>query len=156
MLEKLLNKSDGQVKVDVLLHALIKLEGSMPGAATRNPRAALKKTISFLKAHEGKSIDALASALAEQKAKAPARKSAPALRKAVVEEHLNSLSRAESSPGEFARALEQLKGDKKVRAVELAEIVKAYTGSTAKPKNKTEGFRVIEHAFDRRWKLKNR
>lgn len=150
------NKDGRGLKTDTLLEALIKLEAAMPGAATRNPKAGLRHTIAFLKKHPGSTVDDLANQLFQSKPPPAKKKPAVALKAAVVDEQVQALKNAESSTSAFAKALDQLKSDKRVRLVELKEIVKQYTGAPVPVKSKAAGLEIIDHNFDQRWKLKNR
>ena len=132
--------------VSELIQSLRSIESVMPGAASRNPRAGLKKTIEFLSKHQNETVAELVGKFEFEKKSAPAKrtKSAQPLRADVVANHVDALKSAGLDNERFEVAFAQLKSDKKIRAAELKAIAKSV------------GFGLIERHFDHRWKLSNR
>lgn len=150
-------RSSSDLTLSDMVQALERLKEAMPGAATKNPKLGVSKTIEFLKKADSDNFEAFISQLEEKKAAAPVRKRAPATPKLdVVDEYVRLLKAADTRNTEFESILAKLKSDRKVRLLELKHITAAYTGATATAKSKAKLFDVIEQVFDQRWKLAHR
>lgn len=150
--------SSGETKIDDLIEQLEKIEGAMPGAVSRNPRAGIRKSIDFLKKHPGKFVSQLVTELeATPKPTTRAKRPAAPLRTNIVNQAVDDLQYAlRKGVSTFDTVMGNLQRDKQVRLKELKAIVAEFTGDKSAVKSKSDGFARIRKTFDYKWKLAER
>lgn len=151
-------RSENDMPLSELIDVLERIKTSAPGAANRNPKLGLTKTIEMLNASSAISVKGLISELESKKSSQPSRrKPAPAIRHELINKYTAGLKKAETqSIGAFETLMNQLSSDTKVRVAELKKIVQEYTGDTSTFRRKSDGFGKLRQAFDYRWKLEHR
>mgnify|MGYP003628065247 FL=1 len=142
----------GQPSINAIVSALREIEAASGGAASKPPRSNLLKVIEMLEKSGSSSVpDLVASLKASQATKK--KKSAPApANQQLVSEYLQRLQSNRSNPQEFARILDEIFKDKKIRlAQELRQIANGYTGGSVAFKTKLAARQAIERKHHGRW-----
>ena len=142
----------GQPSINAIVSALREIEAASGGAASKPPRSNLLKVIEMLeKSGSSRVPDLVASLKASQATKK--KKSAPApANQQLVSEYLQRLQSNRSNPQEFARILDEIFKDKKIRlAQELRQIANGYTGGSVAFKTKLAARQAIERKHHGRW-----
>lgn len=146
----------GSNKVRDLTADLSRIEQTLPGPASRNPRLGFRKTIAFLEKYDGMSVEQLQSKLAVPKKTIPKKSSVSSLRRQKVDQYVNLLQSAGLSVLDFNEAFNSMKSDKQVRLLELKAIVAEYAKNKSSFSKKDVGYGIIQQIFDQRWKIGTR
>lgn len=149
--------SDAPISLAELIAALERIARVAPGGQSRNPRAGLDATLTFLNQAPTATVDEWVDQLSAQARTGVAvDKPQSSVRIEVVEHHISALNTAGFESAAFETALSSLRGDPKVRLIELRAVAEAYIGAKPRFQSKPLGLKIIEQTFDQRWKLATR
>lgn len=142
----------GQPSVNSIVSALREIEAASGGAATRPPRSNLIKVIEMLEKSGASSVQEVVQRLKTAQSQTKKKATPKSADQGVVASYLERLQSARNTPQDFARALEDLLKDRKVRlAQELREITNSYTGGGGTYKSKLDARQAIERKYHGRW-----